>query len=262
MMRPGALAAAVAMLTVAVGCLFAATALKPPATFSAPVGAPAVMVTDAQIVAARRYARTRRARVAFAVIDSPGGRPRGFRRYAAFQSASVSKAMLMVAVLRRAGSRRLWKSERALLLPMIAASDNDAADAVYRIVGGRGLRAVARAAGMRSFRDVGYWANSVVTPADQARLFYGIDGLVPLRHRHYARFLLSAIVKEQRWGIARVARRRGYKIFFKGGWRKGINHQVALLEKDGRRFSLAVMTDQTGVAGQRTEEEIAKRLLR
>jgi hypothetical protein len=69
-------------------------------------------------------------------------------------------------------------------------------------------------------------------------------------------------VPYQRWGIARVAKRRGYKVFFKGGWRKGLNHQVALLEKGGRRFSLAVMTNQTGIKGQHTEEGIASKILR
>src|SRR4051794_23548390 len=58
------------------------------------------LVTRAQIVAARRYARSRGAGVSFAVIDAPGGRSRGLHKYAEYPSASVSKAMMMVAVLR------------------------------------------------------------------------------------------------------------------------------------------------------------------
>lgn len=220
------------------------------------------LVSDERIAAARDYARSRGPGVSFAVIDEPGGAPRGLHRNATYPSASVSKAMLMVAVLRSARSRPLTARERRLIKPMVTASDNDAASAVYAIVGGAGLRSVARAARMRRFEDVGFWAGARLTPADQARLFYRIDRLVPLRHRAFARAMLASVVSYQRWGIARVAQRRGYRIFFKGGWRTNINHQSALLVKNGRRVAISVMTDQDGVAGQRTEEGIASRLLR
>jgi hypothetical protein len=233
------------------------------AALPAPAGPTAEqpLVSRARIVAARKYARSRGSGVAFAVIDSAGGRPRGLHRNASYPSASVSKAMLMVAVLRRAKGRHVTKTERALLKPMITASDNDAATAVYRRVGAGAVKSVARAAHMQHFKEAGYWASERLTAADQARLFFRIDGLVPARHRRYARQLLSSVVAEQRWGIARVAKRRGYKIFFKGGWRANINHQIALLEKNGRRLSLAVMTNQSGIAGRRTEEGIAAKIL-
>src|SRR5206468_3057072 len=124
---------------------------EPIARAAAPATAPAV--TDAQIAAARKYARSRGPSVAFAVVESPRGRPRGLHRYVTYKSASVTKAMLMVAVMRRAGKRPLSKFERALLKPMITASDNDAASIVFRQVGGATLRAVARAAGMHRFDD-------------------------------------------------------------------------------------------------------------
>src|SRR6266576_3292965 len=92
---------------------------------------------------ARRFARSRQGAVAFAVLDAEH-RPRGLRRTARFHSASVVKAMLLVAVLRRAGERHLSSGQRSLLRPMITVSDNDAADAIYARVGGEGLRRVAR----------------------------------------------------------------------------------------------------------------------
>ena len=223
----------------------------------------APLVSARGIDRARRFARRRYGVAAFAVLEE-GGRPRGFQRTVQFPSASVSKAMLMVAVLRRAAGRRLTGGERALLRQMITVSDNDAASALYRYVGGGGLRAVARAAGMRKFTDVGHWAGAKITPADQARLFLRIDRLVPGAHRRYARKLLSSIIAEQRWGIARVARRRHMKAFFKGGWRPGITHQVALLERDGRRIALAVLTSgaPTQAYGEETIERVALRVLR
>jgi hypothetical protein len=230
---------------------------------AAPVTAerPRPLVSAAAIRAARRYARSRSGNVSFAVITEPGGRPRGLNRYMEFPSASVSKAMLMVAVLRRTGDHPIPARSKALLRPMITVSDNRAASLVYASVGGAGLRAVARAARMQRFRDVGYWASARLTAADQARLFYRIDKLVPRRHRQYARELLASVTPYQRWGIARAAKGR-FRVFFKGGWRANVNHQIALLERKGRRFSLAVLTDENGAYGQRTEEGIARILLR
>jgi hypothetical protein len=192
---------------------------------------------------ARRYARARQGVVAFAVLDR-AHRPRGLLRTVQFPSASVSKAMLLVAVLRRAGRGHLSDSERSLLRPMITFSDNDGASAIYGRVGGEGLRRVARAAGMRKFVDVGYWAGARITAADQTRLFLRIDRLVPA------------------WGIAPIARRRHMRIFFKGGWREGITHQVALLER-GRRLALAVLTSGSPSMGyaEETIEGIAGRVL-
>ncbi len=185
------------------------------------------------------------------------------RRTAHFPSASVSKAMLLVAVLRRAGPRRLSDGERALLKPMITVSDNDAASAIYARVGGAGLRNVAKAAGMRQFVEVGHWAGARITAADQARLFLQIDKLVPGAHRRYARKLLSSIVYWQRWGIARAARRARVKVFFKGGWRTDVTHQVALLERGGRRIALAVLTNGSPSQAycEETIERIADRII-
>jgi hypothetical protein len=237
-------------------------AALPPGAVTVRNGKGRELTTPARIRRARRFARSRQGVVAFAVLDSEH-RPRGLRRTAPFPSASVSKAMLLVAALRQAGGRRLSDATRRLLRSMITVSDNDAASAVYAQVGGEGLRRVAGAAEMRKFTDVGHWAGARVTAADQARLFLRIDRLVPAAHRRYARKLLSSIVTSQRWGIARAARRAHAKVFFKGGWRNGITHQVALLERGGRRLALAVLTSGSpSIAyAQETIERIASRVL-
>lgn len=211
---------------------------------------------------ARRWARRRAGTVAFAVAR-PGGAIHGLQVDHRFPSASVVKAMLALAVLREARNRDLTASERALLGPMITVSDNNAASTIYRRVGGAGLYRVAHAARMTRFADVGNWADAQLTAADQVRLFVQIDRLVPRRHRAYLRHLLGSIVAWQRWGIAPVARRRGFAIMFKGGWRTAIAHQVALLERDGTRISLAVLTSgsPSGAYGRETEAGIAARVL-
>lgn len=180
--------------------------------------------------------------MAFATLG-PDGRIRGLHTRVRYPSASIVKAMLLVATLRRAGRHPLTALQRTLLRPMITVSDNLAAEAVFGTIGPGGLNAVARAAHMRSFSVLpGALFEAQVTAADQVRFFYRIDRLVPRRQRAYARSLLSSVVSWQAWGIAPVARARLFRVFFKGGWRPGITHQAALLERDGRRMALAVLT--------------------
>jgi hypothetical protein len=248
----------------------ASTLSAPRATVSHPYVAgvaarpalPALTTTRA-IASARRYARSRLGVVAFAVVDD-AARVRGLRRTAGFPSASVVKAMLLVAALRAAGDRPLADGQRALLEPMVTASDNDAGFAVYAQVGSAGLMRVARAAGMRRFA-VPSLLDARIDAADQARFFRGIDRRVPARHRPYARRLLSSIVTWQRWGIPPAARqRRGAKAFFKGGWRPGLVHQAALVQRGDQRLGLAILTSgqPSHEYGRQTVEGVARRVLR
>ncbi|HEY8582324.1 MAG TPA: serine hydrolase [Capillimicrobium sp.] len=190
---------------------------------------------------ARAWALQRGPATAFCVTD--GGRPRGLRCDRVYPSASMVKAMLMVALLRRAGDRPLTGEERRLIGPMIRVSDNAAGWRAHLIVGDAGLQAVGRAAGMRHLSTASTLFSTGITAGDQARFFLRIDRLVPARHRAYARRLLQRIVRRQSFGIPRALRPRGLRVLFKGGWRRGLTHQAALVERaDGRRIALAVMT--------------------
>ena len=230
----------------------------------APFGYP----TRQAIARAGRYLADRRGVKSFAVVTNED------RLYGAdvdrrFVSASVVKAMLLVAYLRLLDDqhRSLTASDRAILGPMTRRSDNSAATAIWRRVGDGRLRTLARAAGMRNFSISGIWANAMITAADQATYFFGMDRLIPSQFRTYARFLLSHIVGYESWGIPAVARKRGWKVYFKGGWRptsRGqLVHQVARLRRGHNRIAIAVMTDgdpsmRYGIA---TIEGLTRRLL-
>jgi hypothetical protein len=215
---------------------------------------------------AHRYALQREratgGRVSWAVIDTRG---RLHTRYGArhHRSASQTKAMLLVAYLRTRRGRAVPRAMRRLLEPMIVVSDNRAASSVYAAVGDARLAALGRAAGMRRLRLNGTWSEVEITAADQARFFRRLDRLLPRRHRRYARRLLSSIVRAQSWGIPAVARRRGYRTFFKGGWRTGLVNQGARLEApNGRKVAIAVLTDgMSFAAGTGTVAGVARRLL-
>jgi hypothetical protein len=177
--------------------------------------------------------------------------------------------MLMQAYLDRRGvrGRALRRSDRRLLAPMIRRSDNVTASRIHDLVGSRGLRRVARRAGMRRFTPVADpWGNSRVNAEDQTRFFLRIESLLPRRHRTYAMKLLRTIVPSQRWGIGR-ARPRGWRLYFKGGWGSGtgaVDHQVALLRRGDERVSVAVMTVSQGSHsyGKETLRGVFRRLLR
>ena len=130
---------------------------------------------------------------------------------------------------------------------MIHVSDNGAASQTQSYVGDAGLDDVAHEADMTDFSVFGSWGSAMLTPADQARFFFSMDALIPHEFVGYARFLLSTIATYESWGIPAIARPRGYRVFFKGGWRptpRGqLVNQIARLEGHGHRFALAVMTD-------------------
>jgi hypothetical protein len=219
-----------------------------------------------RVRAARRWVEGR-AQSSFALIDTHG-RLRGSAPHRRYVSASVVKAMLLVARLRQIGNRPPGPADRAVLAPMIQVSDNDAAGAVYGSVGDAGLLALARRARMRDLTVGGHWGAVHFSAADQARFFLRVDRLVPPKARGYARRLLSSIVSYQRWGFSRFSRRHGWKTFFKGGWRQtglgSLVHEAALFERGGRRFSLAVLTDgnPSHDYGTETLRGVAQRIFR
>ena len=165
--------------------------------------------------AAFAWAARRAGSVAVAVVDSRGHRY-GYHAWRPFITASVVKAMLLVAYLRH--HRSVSSGMRATLARMITVSDNNAADAIFRRVGRTGLARLARLAHLRSFRASSAWITSRVAPADMARFFRDMEGYLPRRHRRFANGLLARIVSWQRWGIPAGVGSRGYRVYDKPGW--------------------------------------------
>ena len=206
---------------------------------------PGAFPSRSRIRAVRRWIR-RRGHSSFALIDSHG-RLHGFAERRRYVTASLVKAMLLVAYLRRLGGRMPDDAERAVLEPMIRWSSNRAADTVYGWVGDGGLLHLARRAHMRDLTVAGHWGGVYFSAADQARFFLRLRSLLPARSREYGLRLLSSIIPAQRWGFSRLSERARWSTYFKGGWRPTeagrLVHEAALFERDGRSFSLAVLSD-------------------
>ena len=216
---------------------------------------------------ARRYADSRSGSVSFALVD-PRGEVRGAADTRPYVSASVVKALLLVAELRRLDSdgAPLDVATRETLRAMIAYSDNDAADAIYYRVGDAGLIDTAARAGMENFTVAGYWANAQITAADTARFFWRLDQVLGSAHPEFGKGLLGSVIEGQRWGIPAAAG-DDWSVRFKGGWRATelgqLAHQGAELRRDGQRISIAVLTDAqpSQPYAHRTIRGVAERLL-
>jgi hypothetical protein len=216
------------------------------------------------VTAARRYARSRQGEVAFAVIDERG-RFYGFHAGSTAPAASVFKVMLLASFLRMRDRHSLSDRDRALLAPMIRRSDSVAATEVRDLVGRRRIERLARATGMGDFRYRWVWGESRTSPRDQVRFMAHLMSYIPSRQRPYARYLLSHVIRSQRWGIGRVVP-AGWRLYLKGGWGSGtgrVDHQVALLRHGPHRVALALFTqfDPSHAYGKRTLRGLAARLL-
>lgn len=233
--------------------------------FPAALPTPAVAGWEPDVAAAGAWAATRPGTVSFAV--QTGARSHGLRPARTVRAASLMKTLFLVAHLRRGDvrGRPLTAADRALLAPMVRRSDNITATRLRTRLGDGRLRRLARAAGMRDLVLHSVWGQSTTSARDQARLFARLPALLPPRHRAYALRLLATVVPSQRWGIGEV-RLPGWRVWFKGGWGSGsgaVDHQAALLERDGRRIAVAVTTTQnpSHASGKRTLRGVFRRLL-
>jgi hypothetical protein len=232
--------------TIAVGLLAAAALPASPAAAGTSRDSPPRIDWQKRVRDAASFLGSRTGTASFAVVDERR-RIHGRRTQVAYSSASLVKAMLLVAYLNRRGvrHRRLRDAERGLLGPMIRVSDNDAASAIYEQVGAGGLVRLARRSGMRRFTPNPVWGGCQVTARDQTRFFARIRALLPKRHRKYGLGLLRQIVSYQRWGIPQGAP-AGWRLYFKGGWFRDDDgwrvHQAALLRRHNRKISIAVLT--------------------
>lgn len=223
---------------------------------------PPLVPSAAALERALAWAAERDGDVTVAVVDSRG-ELHGLRATEHRQSASVVKAMLLVAYLRSHDS--IAADMRDTLTAMIERSDNNATAVVYGIVGREGLVKLARVTGMRDFEPYGGWITTRITAADMARFFRDMEHYIPDRHLDFANELLSGIVSYQRWGIPPAAEPLGYHVYFKGGWLGAyiLANQAARLERGKVRLGLAVFTEgnPSSSYGLETIQGVAERLL-
>ena len=225
---------------------------------------PLILPSGRRVRRAFRWARHRAGLVSVAVIDT-AGRMRRMKRRRFFVSASVVKAVMLAAYLRRHRSA-VSSHARGVLRAMITLSDNNAAESIYYTLGDTVIERTARKAGAGSIDVRGWWSETYLSASAGARFMSKVRRLIPGRHRRFAMRLLAHITPSQRFGMPDGIG-RGWNLYFKGGWRStsrgALVHQIAVLHSGRRKISLAVLTDgnPSMTYGIETIEGVARRLV-
>ncbi|MFE9609301.1 serine hydrolase [Streptomyces sp. NPDC006012] len=152
------------------------------------------------------------AKVSVAVLDLDSG-ARARCGDAAFDTASIVKVDILATLLLQAqdAGRRPTTTQLAYATKMIENSDNDAASALWRDIGGKdGLDAANKRLGLTDTTggDGPLWGLTQTTAADQLVLLqqvFGGDSRLSDASRDCVRGLMETVETGQRWGVSAVA---------------------------------------------------------
>lgn len=204
---------------------------------------------DASIRATCRGTKT-----AVQVLDHRTGAHYGYQSTWQNNTASIVKVMLVAGVLRtaRAKGRSLTASEKEMCRLAIVISDNDAASACYRFIGGdAGIRATAKAFGMTATKPwTGFgWGRTWTTALDQRRLVAAIARGTSALHRAdraYLWELMGRTDPAQSWGVG-IVRSATTAVHLKNGWVPLSNdnlwrvNSIGHVRGEGRDYTLAIL---------------------
>ncbi|MEU0072697.1 serine hydrolase [Streptomyces sp. NPDC006332] len=163
------------------------------------------------------------ATVSVAVLDLESGASATYGD-GAFDTASIVKVDILATLLLQAqdAGTRLTAREKSYATAMIEDSDNDAASALWRDIGGAdGLNAANERFGLTGTQggEGPLWGLTQTTAADQLTLLqqvFGADSELSEASRRYLRGLMGQIAADQRWGVSVVADGSGWAL--KNGW--------------------------------------------
>jgi beta-lactamase class A len=199
------------------------------------------------------YLRGRSGGTTVAVRDHVGGTSFTVNRSQRHYCASIVKVDILQTLLRQRHGR-LTSGQRDLAARMIQKSDNAAASALWRqIGGGKGLAAYNRAAGLQHTTPGrgSYWGLTVTSASDQRRLVALVsthNTVVADSSRRYLTGLMTHVVSSQRWGVsagvpsaATVALKNGW-LPVRGNYRDWQINSVGFVRGQGRRYDIAVLS--------------------
>jgi beta-lactamase class A len=189
-----------------------------------------------------------------------------------FQTASIVKVDILAALLWQARQRgqEITDDDRSDAKKMITASDNVAATALYRRIGGKsGLTTANKAFGMTETRPEAGWGITTTTAADQIRLLTSLtdeNGPLDSDGRSYLFDLMSQVEADQAWGVS-AAGLASTRVYLKNGWdtfgvvgdRWQVN-TIGRLVEPGHDWLVAVLSnhDKTQADGVKKVEAVAR----
>lgn len=176
------------------------------------------------LVGALAHVHTHGARFAVAVYDTTTGNS-GAYGDGAFDTASIVKIDILAALLLHAqhAHRGLTEAERAAAAVMVRQSDNAAATALWRRIGGAdGLDEANERLGLTGTRgdQDDAWGLTQTTATGQLALLqavFGDDSPLDASSRRYLQDLMGKVDPDQRWGVSAAADQSSASAL-KNGW--------------------------------------------
>jgi hypothetical protein len=191
-------------------------------------------------------------RVSVAALDLDTRVTATFAADQTFATASIVKVDILTALLVQKNGQ-LTESEQVSARRMIQNSDNAAASALWKQIGGaKGLAAANQQLGLTATTPGtrGRWGVTTTTVGDQLRLLSVIfteDSPLSAESRAYVRSLLGNVADDQDWGISAADSPGGAKAFVKNGWlpHSGgwIVNSIGQVEHGGHRLLIVVLSD-------------------
>lgn len=225
-----------------------------PAGESAPSPDPVWVVRDALASGLAGQGRD----VGIEVLDRVTGRFVGYQETLGFETASIVKVDILATLLwqdQKAG-RQLTANQRDLAEDMITESDNDAASALWDVIGGgSGLAAANRTFGLTGTMPGpdGYWGATISTPADQIRLLAVLSddsGPLSAANRAYELNLMADVESDQRWGVPAAGGPATTAVYVKNGWLSSpsdngrwVVNSIGRIVEPGHDWLVAVLTN-------------------
>jgi Beta-lactamase enzyme family len=147
-----------------------------------------------------------------------------FQQDRRFYSASVVKATILAALLRKLLVRHqfLTKAQAALATKMITVSDNNAASALWAQVGRVSMQRFLNLAKMKQtlLGPGGAWGLTQITAHDELlllKLLTSKNSVLDLASRNYELSLMARVIPSERWGVPAGAP-AGVTVHVKNGW--------------------------------------------
>lgn len=205
--------------------------------------------------------------VSVAVLDAAVGAGAVYGK-GTYATASIVKVDILAALLLRAQDqgRELTAYERSRSVTMIENSDNDAATALLRTIGGTtGLDTANTRFGLVSTTAAAAWGLTRTTAADQLvllRTVFGTHSKLTEDSRAYLQGLMRNVAADQHWGVSAA----GSDWALKNGWMPrsatglwDIN-SIGRVKSDGHTYLVAVLStgQQTMATGIERVESVAK----
>ncbi|WP_406009960.1 class A beta-lactamase-related serine hydrolase [Streptomyces sp. NBC_00637] len=211
------------------------------------------------------------AAVSVAVLDLDSGDDATYGE-SAFDTASIVKVDILATLLLQAqdADRHLTAAEKTYATAMIENSDNDAASALWRIIGkAEGLDAANERFGLTDTAggDDMLWGLTQTTAADQLillRQVFGDDSELSEASRTYLQGLMGRIAADQHWGVSAAA--DGSSWALKNGWLARSTtglwdvNSIGRVTVDGHDRLVAVLSNgnATQTAGISLVEQVAR----